>query len=156
MTREYKCMIKKYQKKFKKMAKDVNPWDYYFGLNFLIEHLKFMRDYYELGENVWAQEVEGVPTRLQILNMILVELNDWQKCDDKYIKIVLIHNEEDRKEVDKLCSQGYYIYKDKNNVVILHKYDTNEKNLKEFEKEYSYHRKRFFELLGTYIEYLWD
>lgn len=63
--KEYKKIIKKYRKTFKKLAKEVHPFDARFGLNMFVEHLKFMREYYQNGYNVMAQELEGHLTRFE-------------------------------------------------------------------------------------------
>ena len=106
-SKEYKKMIRKYKKMIRKDAKDAStkPFDYDFGLQMFVDYLYFMREYYELGENVFALELDNYPTRLQILNMILAAYEDWQNCCER--------------RVTRL-------------------------------------RKQFFELLGEYIEFLWD
>lgn len=75
-SKKYRKMFKKHNKQLKDIAKKTRPWDYGWSADFLIEHLKFMRDYYTLGENVvscedceWKEEEEY--TRIEIINQIL-------------------------------------------------------------------------------------
>ena len=109
-SKEYKKMCKKHKKLITKSAKEAstNPFSYYVGLKVFVEHLKFMQEYYALGENVHAKESEDIK-REHILNMVLAEYNEW---------------------IDETCKYNF------------------EKSI--------YHRKRFFELLGEYIDELWD
>jgi len=152
-SKEYKKMMKNYKKVLLKSAKEAEPWDYGFGLDLFISHLTWMRDYYELNENVWGEEVPGHPTRLQILNMILASYKDWMHCDEKYwgwdetdgTDTFMFTTKPTPKETE------VHIRKLKNL-----KYEDDAKNREAFKKEYEYNRKHFFELLGTYIEELWD
>ena len=68
-------------KQAKKASTD--PFDYGVGLELFVKHLRFMRDYYELGENVWALEDKDI-TRLEMLNQILAEYNGWDTVMDYF------------------------------------------------------------------------
>lgn len=75
-------MLKTYRKSLKNIAKECSPWDYGWSIDFLIEHLKFMRDYYTLGENVMAvEDKEWKPgekyTRLEMINQILAAYEEF-------------------------------------------------------------------------------
>ena len=139
LSKEYKNMCKKYSKDIMKDAKlaSKDPFDWFPGLKVFVDHLYFMREYYRLGENVWAQEDENAPTREQCLNMILAEYEDWQHCEDKYYEVVY-----------KEDSKAFAVYSKVS--------ESREETGDLFLKEYNYHRKRFFELLSDYIEFLWD
>lgn len=84
-SRKYCKMLKTYRKSLKKIAKECRPWDYGWSIDFLIEHLKFMRDYYALGENIIGMEdkewkPEEKYTCLEMINQILAayqEFNDY-------------------------------------------------------------------------------
>lgn len=75
LRKAYKKMMKAHKKQILKAAKDAseNPFEFEQGLMMLIEHLKFMRDYYALGYNVMAQEIEGVRPRLEGIEAALEE-----------------------------------------------------------------------------------
>ncbi len=166
LKKPYQKMMRKYKKKFKKLAKDVSPWDYGFGLELFIEHLRFMRDYYHLGYNVWAEEEENELTREEMLNLILKEYDAWMTCDEKYLQSVCTNdpNWEDKK--CELISQGYYEDDNKTRlkqfqspryeIIFFRLYKDNEENMKKLQEEYAYHRTQFFALLGKYIEKIWD
>ena len=154
-SKEYKNMFKRHKKSIMEQAKyaSTDPFDWGVSLELLIKHLYFMRDYYKLGENVWAMEEKGKPTRLECLEMILAEYEDWMHCDDKYWGWDLGDTEDTFMWSKKPTPEetGRHIMKLKNLV-----YEDDNKNREAFEKEYKYHRKRFFELLEEYIESLWD
>lgn len=59
--RQYKRMIKKYYKRLVSKARYAgkNPFDAELGIELLAIYIKYMQDYYELGENVHAEEIEG-------------------------------------------------------------------------------------------------
>ena len=158
-SKEYKKMIKKYKKMIRNDAKDasIRPWDYGFGLQMFIDHLYFMRDYYALGENVWALEDQSAPTREQILNMILAAYEDWQNCEHKYVIYVDV---KDKEKVQLYTDLGYYKYTtkllDKLEVIAFHKYKDQRETYSKMSEDYARQRKKFFELLGEYIEFLWD
>ena len=83
-SRKYCKMLKTYRKSLKKIAKECRPWDYVWSIDFLIEYLKFMRDYYTLGENIMGMEdkewkPEEKYTRLEMINQILAA---YQEFDD--------------------------------------------------------------------------
>ena len=82
-SKQYKKLFKKHRKEIMKQAKKAskNPFDFGVGLELFVKHLYFMHDYYELGENVWAQENEEI-TRLEMLNQILAEYLAWDRCID--------------------------------------------------------------------------
>ena len=56
LRREYKRMCKTHRKNLLKeiASKDFGPWDYGHGVFLFVEFLKYMRDYYALGYNVFA------------------------------------------------------------------------------------------------------
>jgi len=165
-SKEYNKMFKHYKNIIMKDAKQAasDPFDYGPGLQLFIDHLYFMRDYYRNGENVWACEIEGVPSREQCLNMILSEYEAWIGNSDKYTKVILMNEPNAKEEIAKWVSLGYSAdYKSSENspelfkvVVFLHKYGDYKENQQNEVKEYLHHKKRFFELLCEYIDTLWD
>lgn len=161
-SKEYRKMMKHYKKMILKDAKDASkdPFDYGPGLQMFVDHLYFMRDYYRLGENVWACEEENMPTREQCLNMILAEYEEWQNCDDKYTKVIFKFEADAEQQVKDLVTRGYHLKEETDDmfkdVYFLYKYEDYHENTQKMCEEYAFHRKRFFELLDTYLEYLWD
>ena len=113
-----------------------------------------IRDYYKLGENVWGIDEEGKPTRLQLLNMILAAYNDWINCEDRYWG----WDETDTTDTFMFTKKNPTTKQIETHIMKLKnlKYEDDKKNLEAFQKEYTYCKKHFFELLGEHIEELWD
>ena len=159
--KKYKKMMKQYKKILNVKHKDSRacPWSGGFGLEYFVEFLRFMRDYYENGYNVWAYDNCEVnefncperPTRLQSLNMVIAAYEEWQACEDKYFKWVPDDPEDPFKMVTKKEEDGSYLVVDLGGHVEGLLTD-HEKNLKAFQKEYAYLRKRFFELVAEYYD----
>lgn len=75
-SKEYRKMMKKYQKEAIKLSKECKPWDSGWSIEFLINHLKWMKEYYTLNENVhsvenclWDKKTKY--TRLEMIDKIL-------------------------------------------------------------------------------------
>lgn len=51
---------KKYKKELKKLFKQVAPWDNFIGMFFDIQ-VRWWKDYYKLGYNVWGMETKDTP-----------------------------------------------------------------------------------------------
>ena len=155
---EYYAMMEKYKKSLTKINKECykNPWEYAFGLDHLVEFLRFMRDYYALGENVWAEEdkewVKGVKyTRLETLEQTLYYYDKWQHIDEEYVKV--IKHPETYKEHDNgdgtftVDDFGYHCE---------YKYGSAKRTYRKIYKEKKKYKKLFFKHLYTYIESWWD
>lgn len=147
-SKEYKKMMKKNRKALNQINKNADPFDYNDGLAYLIAHLRWMKDYYALGENVWAMEerdwnpdAKDEPTRLESLTQVLEHYDAWQGAEDKYIKCV----EHDHGEKEGVFSYHFeYLLGDR------------EATYKALEEEKAYHRAMFFQLLSQYMESWWD
>lgn len=74
--KQYKQDIKKHQKELVKIAKSTYPWDYFYSFDFIIEHLKMMKDYYDVGYNVWSYD-EEVNERKEIIDNLLYEYDSY-------------------------------------------------------------------------------
>ena len=157
-------MMKFNKKRIMKSAKEasVNPFDWGVSIEMYVNHLYFMRDYYALGENVWACEIEGMSSRKEMLDEILQEYEKWQNSEDKYV-VVLVKSDKDYEEqLKKYLDAGYFLKDDigkeplLKGVTFLYKYENFYENIEKCNEEYARHRKNFFELLEKYIEYLWD
>lgn len=73
--KEYRKMCREHKKAIMDQAKlaATDPFDGEVGLYVLIEHLKFMRDYYKLGYNVVGSEAYGRHSRLEWIEKALSE-----------------------------------------------------------------------------------
>lgn len=154
-SKKYKEMIKRHSKKIKEDAKSAaeDPFDWEPGLQVFVDHLYFMRDYYSLGENVWAKEDctwrdDVKYTRLQMLNQILDEYEGWMNCEHKYF----IHHDTGGKE----NGRGLIINGEPTDWWIEYLIPDYKENVEAFHKEYDEHKSKFFTLLAEYIEFLWD
>lgn len=58
LRKKYKSMCREHRKNLLKeiASKDFGPWDYGHGVFLFVEFLKYMRDYYALGYNVFASD----------------------------------------------------------------------------------------------------
>lgn len=74
--RQYRKDIKRHQKELAKIAKSSYPWDYFYSFDFIIEHLKMMKDYYNVGYNVWSCD-EEVNERKEIIDNLLYEYDSY-------------------------------------------------------------------------------
>ena len=74
--KQYRKDIRKHQKELVKTAKSTYPWDYFYSFDFIIEHLKMMKDYYKVGYNVWSIE-EDVLERKEIIDKLLFEYDAY-------------------------------------------------------------------------------
>lgn len=162
----YKKIMNAQKKELDKIHKDLrrSPWTGNFGIEYYVQFLRFMRDYYENGYNVWAYDNCEVPefvdekdrpTRLQSLNMVIAAYEEWQACYDKYYKWVPDDLEKPINWKTEKTEDGAYKITDLGGH-IQHLLEDPEANRKAFTKEYEMLRKRFFELLAEYHEDWWD
>ena len=155
--KDYRKMFKKYNKLMKAAYKNAadDPFDAFPGLDFLLIHMRFMRDYYKLGWNVWATEDKDAninkknhPTRYESLDEAIKAYEAWQSCEDEYF----IHHETGGVETNR----GIFINGAQQDWWIEHKYEDRSENIKKFNEEYEKRRFHFFELIATYYEDWWD
>lgn len=154
-----KKFSKNYYKMFRKNKHNIlniakiaseDPFDAFIGLEMFVAHLKFMKDYYELGENVWSAEdntwdksAKNLPSRLGMLEEILTEYDNWMNCDDKYYKLRYCEDESNE-DKGKFTYEIEGLLKDK------------KENATAYKKEYEEHKRNFFKLIVKYIERIWD
>lgn len=158
--KEYKKMMKRYKKLFKKSAKELLPFDWSYGLDLLVNFLKWMKDYYELGYNVWTSEIPGDKSRKDSLKETLHWYDRWMNVCDDYYKTA--YNEEELKHYKEL---GFRVVEHtddaieelirKMGYVSLTLYDS-EENLKACCKAEEDYKHKFFECLEKYLESWWD
>ena len=158
-SEEYYAMIKQH----KDALTDINergaesPWEYSFGLDYLVEFLRSMRDYYERGENVWADDEK--PTRLETLNKTLDYYEMWISAEDRYIQV--IEHPETYKTQDNndgtvtVIDLGFHCeYR------CGKKFKTGRKAMKhcykQIRKEQKKYKHLFFKMLEKYMEEWWD
>ena len=158
--KQYKDMMKRYKKLFKKDVENLCPWDWSFGLDLLINFLKWMLDYYKLGYNVWAAEDPTKKTRVESLQETLKWYDRWMTCCDDYYKIA--HNEE---ELKHYLSLGFHLvskdeeisskFNEEHGYYSLTLYEGRE-NVEACNKAYNDYKHKFFECLEKHLEEWWD
>ena len=114
-SRKYCKMLKTYRKSLKKIAKECRPWDYVWSIDFLIEHLKFMRDYYTLGENIMGMEdkewkSEEKYTRLEMINQILAAYQEFDDYSPDFSQIEHM-SEAEKKDLARTIKEWIFNFK---------------------------------------------
>ena len=158
---EYVRMFKEHKTELNKINKDGNqcPWEWSYGLDYLVEFLRFMRDYYKLGENVWGMErkdedpkrYKNVPTRLETLEKTLFHYDRWMNLEEEYVKV--IDHPETYKEVDN--GDGTVSIEDLG-FHCEYKYGSMKRTYKKLHKEQEKHKKKFFMMLSKHMQEWWD
>lgn len=83
LRKQYLKDIKRHRKELMKIAKNTGPWEYGASLEFMVEHLKMMVDYYHLGYNVWGMEDEDPENdRLTIASKMISEYEAYEYLPD--------------------------------------------------------------------------
>ena len=160
-NKDYQAMMAKYKKSLTNINKDAchSPWEWSWGLDYLVEFLRFMKDYYTLGVNVWAMErkdedpkrYKNAPTRLETLTKTLEYYDKWQGLEEEYIKVIDHH--ETYKEHDNgdgtvtIDDLGYHCE---------YKYGSMKKTYKKLVKAQEKYKKLFFMSLAEHMEEWWD
>jgi len=144
---KYKKLMKKHKKELNFLNNRVNsnPWEFSFIINYLVETLKFMQDYYELGYNIWQSE-ESLNEIKKTLKDTIKAYEDWDNYEAEYYHLneddVFIVTLDDKKK----CYTIDYKYPE------LYTVDS----IQQFSKEYNKKRDTFFKLLSKNIEKWWD
>lgn len=155
---EYTAMMEKHGKALMRIAADAVPWEWSYSLDALVEFLRWMRDYYKLGENVWGMELKDEdpkhfknhPTRLESIEKTLAYYDKWQGLEDEYIKVVRTgelkshDNGDGTSTIDDLGCK--YIYK----------YGSMKRTYKKLHKAQNKYKKLFYKMLYKYMESWWD
>ena len=159
---EYEAMMAKHKGEWARIAENAGPWEWSWGLDALVEHLYWMRDYYKLGENVWGQEdkewKKGIKyTRLETLEKTIAYYEKWQSLEDEYIKVIhrgdmKTHDNGDGTcTIDDLGFDCVYKYGPRNDrrkaMIITYK--------KLYKAEQKY-KKLFYKMIMKYMESWWD
>ena len=149
--RRYQLIMEYYKKSIRKLAKkaSIDPFDSAAGMEMLIEHLKFMRDYYANDYNVLAIEVEGHPSRQEGIEMALTEykLMNSDGCGDDD----LVYNYFES-----------YINTDYGTEIKLPNYNkplnglTKDEAFEKLREEVLYHKKMFYKILEQEFDIWWD
>ena len=168
LTKEEKKWRKKYLKMLKKHQKELDslnkvahraPWDWSFGLDYLIAYMEFMQEYYDLGWNV-CQSDESLTLLKKTLKEALDAYKEWSNFNTEFF----------HPESYRILDQEYHDLCQKENKKILineemqyieehmpsEEWPFSEENLKKFNKLYKQKRNKFFKLLGDHIERWWD
>ena len=81
-------MEKSHTNKLVEIAKETHGWDYGWSFDFMIEHLKFMKDYYESDE--YVSDDSCAKENLNVINKMLYEYESYNELP-----------EEEKKEIAK-------------------------------------------------------
>lgn len=160
-NKDYQAMLAKYKKSLAHINTHAcaSPWEWSWGLNYLVEFLRFMRDYYALGVNVWSMErkdedpkrYKNYPTRLDTLTKTLEYYDKWQGLEDEYVKVV------DHPETYKERSNGdWTVSIDDFWRHCEYKCGSMKKTYEKLAKEQEKYKKLFFASLAEHIEEWWD
>lgn len=85
-SKKYRKMMKSYKKELKKLAKKAAPWEYGFLEEYFITYLRFMKDYFELGENVWQVDETRIPI-VESLSGALNAYNEYESAWDPFFEV---------------------------------------------------------------------
>lgn len=159
--KSYKKMMNKYKKLLRNHAKEAAPWDYLFGLDYFVDFLRFMQEYYKLGVNVWAFETkyEGLdefkdwPTRYESISKAIEYYDKWQNASDDYIKIV--YTEKECKHYQRLGWHLYETSKEESWYELI-KYDNYQDVNRAIHVQKLEYKHKFFETVEKFIEEWWD
>lgn len=154
---EYIRMMAQNKRKLTNINKDAarNPWEWSFGLDYFVQFLRFMRDYYKMGENVWSIEdkewKKGIKnTRLENIEKTLAYYDKWQNLEDEYIKIekygeIKTHDNGDgTATIDDLGCRCIY------------KYGSAKRTYKKLAKAQKKYKHLFFKMIEEHLEEWWD
>jgi len=166
---EYISMMDNHRKELTEIVENAGPWEWSYGLDAFVEHLKWMRDYYKLGENVWAAEMrdedpkryKNYPTRLETLEKTLNYYDKWQNLEDEYVQVVEhgpMKWEDNQDGTSTLVDSG---------VTITYKFGPKGKSqrarrramlitYKKLHKAERKYKKLFFKAVEKYLESWWD
>jgi len=144
--KQYWKMIKKYRKKLDELNQGARtrPWDWGFGLDYFVTYLEFMKEYYDLGWNVWQSD-EKLITVKKTLKETLDAYYDWTTWESKYFH----HDEEDVYTWEK---------QEDGSIKITDKYPElfEKQSLEYFNEQYNIKRNKFFALVSENLEWWWD
>lgn len=85
----YKKLVRKYRRIFRKHAREIRPYDYRFGLDPFLDFLRYMRDYYEAGDNVHSEEGDRLQTLKDAISMFEVyDDEELQEAWEAFWRIV--------------------------------------------------------------------
>ena len=152
---EYTAMMDTHHKKWAKIAANARPWEWSYGLDALVEHLKWMRDYYKLGENVWGQEDKGRKkgvkcTRLETLEKTLYYYDRWMNLENEYIQVIATGEFKSHDNGDGTSTVDDLGFK------CIYKYKSMKKTYKKLRKAEQKYKKLFYKMLYKYMESWWD
>jgi len=152
---EYFTMMDAHRKEWSEIAANAGPWEWSYGLDALVEHLKWMRDYYKLGENVWGQENKEWDkkvkyTRLETLEKTLYYYDRWMNLEDEYVQVVETGEFKSHDNGD-----GTFTIDDLG-FTCIYKYKSMKKTYKKLHKAEQKYKKLFYKMLYKYMESWWD
>lgn len=148
----YDAMMEKNSNALKDIAAAAGPWEWSYGLDLLVAHLRWMRDYYKLGENVWgAEEEKARYTRLEGIEKALYYYDMWQTAEDRFIKVVshpeTYHETDNGNGTVTIDDLGYHC---------VYKYGTAKRTYKKLAREERKWQKKFYKMLLNHYGEWWD
>ena len=157
LKKQYLKDLRRHKKELIKIAKTAYPWDYGWILDFIVEHLKMMRDYYALGYNVWGLDTDEEDSRLNIANKLIYEY-------ESYLELPLKERQEIADslgvELNKIEDNIEFIpCDDPKGIITNNKYYDDSIYSEWINMCWDYekmHYINFFDLLKEKLNYLWD
>lgn len=154
-VKAYNKMWKTHKKNLIKLAKEASPYQADDGIQLFIEQLRFMKDFYELGYNVWAMErkdedpvqYKDMPTRYESLKQALDEYDAIDGCEDKYI----VYHFDDVKDDD-----FWHKFTKDDSEVCEYKLGDFKTSYDAYLKERKIHEENFKKIVEKYIDEWWD
>lgn len=141
-------MMAENENKLIDIAKNSTPFDWEHGLDAFIGHLRWMRDFYRLGEGVAAKENSGERTRLETIELALSYYDKWINSEKNFIWFVetreMKPNDNGTDTVEKMGRKCVY------------KYGSAKRTYKKLCKYQQKNKKLFFKTLYKYMETWWD
>ncbi len=149
-------MNNSHKTELKRICMEAGPWEWSFGIDLLVEHLRWMRDYYTLGENVWGKEdkewKKGIKyTRLEGIEKALYYYDMWKTVEDRYI--FLTENPTGSKLKDNGDGTSTVVEFGYN---VIYKCGTAKRTYKKIYKEERKYKRLFYKMLEEHMEEWWD
>ena len=165
----YKKMMKNYRRILKDNVKEAGPWEGSMIHWFVVDYLKWMRDYYKLGVNVCGMEHKDsdpeffgpdFPTRLDRIEEILKEWELYQdsNVNDKYYTQIPYELDVHKMFVPSEGGKYYTFDGDAWDSQFRPNgpWKTYNEAYDACKKEEEEHLKKFYELLLEHLPWLWD
>jgi len=170
LSDNYWNMINSYKNELHEIVDHCHPGESSYATNMFVTYLRFMRDFYQGGEGVYAMEMKdedpkrykNEPTRLETLEKALYYYDKWQGVEEEYIKVVLhpeTYKSHDNKDgtvtVDDLGFHCEYKYGPKGTSKKTRR-KAMKITYKKMKKQQLKWKKKFYKVVFKYMESWWD